>query len=231
MQDLNIHPTYVVKNYNIDTGEFEVWYNDGTLVNDEWYGPLNMDLDTMRPESEEPLHFQIASRVVSQVQRKKLEECDMEASKIVLAQMMGVEQEIDVMSMVKHQETMNRKESPSTDPICQSTQIMNIYSEDDFDDSEKGACCDWRSFVVRVLLSTTCFFVAVYLPYFANVVAFVGAFCSCFVSLVFPCAAYLKMFWKNLGLFEIVLNSFLVVLGLILCVWGTLAVFVSRPSD
>jgi vesicular inhibitory amino acid transporter len=104
-------------------------------------------------------------------------------------------------------------------------------SEDDFDDSEKGACCDWRSFVVRVLLSTTCFFVAVYLPYFANVVAFVGAFCSCFVSLVFPCAAYLKMFWKNLGLFEIVLNSFLVVLGLILCVWGTLAVFVSRPSD
>ena len=71
MQDLNIHPTYVVKNYNIDTGEFEVWYNDGTLVNDEWYGPLNMDLDTMRPESEEPLHFQIASRVVSQVQRKK----------------------------------------------------------------------------------------------------------------------------------------------------------------
>ena len=134
MQDLNIHPTYVVKNYNIDTGEFEVWYNDGPLVNDEWYGPLNMDLDTMRPESEEPLHFQIASRVVSQVQRKKLEECDMEASKIVLAQMMGVEQEIDVMSMVKHQETMNRRESPSTDPICQSTQIMNIYSEDDFDE-------------------------------------------------------------------------------------------------
>ena len=134
MQDLNIHHTYVVKNYKIDTGEFEVWYNDGTLVNDEWYGPLNMDLDTMRPESEEPLHFQIASRVVSQVQRKKLEECDMEASKIVLAQMMGVEQEIDVMSMVKHQETMNRKESPSTDPICQSTQIMNIYSEDDFDE-------------------------------------------------------------------------------------------------
>ena len=134
MQDLNIHPTYVVKNYNIDTGEFEVWYNDGTLVNDEWYGPLNMDLDTMRPESEEPLHFQIASRVVSQVQRKKLEECDMEASKVVLAQMMGVEQEIDVMSMVKHQETMNRRESPSTDPICQSTQIMNIYSEDDFDE-------------------------------------------------------------------------------------------------
>ena len=134
MQDLNIHPTYVVKNYNIDTGEFEVWYNDGTLVNDEWFGPLNMDLDTMRPESEEPLHFQIASRVVSQVQRKKLEECDMEASKIVLAQMMGVEQEIDVMSMVKHQETMNKKESPSTDPVCQSTQIMNIYSEDDFDE-------------------------------------------------------------------------------------------------
>ena len=134
MKDLETNPTYVVKNYDIETGVFDVYYNDCSLANDEWYGPMPLDLDTMRPESEEPLHFQIASRVVSQVQRKKLEECDMEASKIVLAQMMGVEQEIDVMSMVKHRETMNRRESPSTDPICQSTQIMNIYSEDDFDE-------------------------------------------------------------------------------------------------
>ena len=134
MQDLNIHPTYVVKNYNIDTGEFEVWYNDGTLVNDEWYGPLNMDLDTMRPESEEPLHFQIESRVYTHIQMQKLAECNMDATKKVLSDMIGIEQKFSVMDLIKHQETMQNLESPSTSPVCNQTQIMNIYSEDDFDE-------------------------------------------------------------------------------------------------
>jgi len=29
---------------------------------------------------------------------------------------------------------MRKKETVNTDPICQSTQIMNIYSADDFDE-------------------------------------------------------------------------------------------------
>ena len=29
MQDLTQAPTYVVKNYDIEEGTFEVWYNDG----------------------------------------------------------------------------------------------------------------------------------------------------------------------------------------------------------
>ena len=43
MTRLNTTPSYVVKNFDIDTGEFDVYYNDGALKNDDWYGPINMD--------------------------------------------------------------------------------------------------------------------------------------------------------------------------------------------
>jgi len=29
---------------------------------------------------------------------------------------------------------MRKKDSPSTEPICENTQIMSIYNEDDFDE-------------------------------------------------------------------------------------------------
>ena len=51
-QDLTQEHTYVVKNYNVETGEFEVYYNDGSLKNDDWYGPLYMDLDSLLPEDQ-----------------------------------------------------------------------------------------------------------------------------------------------------------------------------------
>ena len=34
--DSDVAPTDVVKDYDIETGEFGVYYNDGTLANDEW---------------------------------------------------------------------------------------------------------------------------------------------------------------------------------------------------
>ena len=37
--DADVAPTFIVKNYNVETGEFSVFYNDGTLNDDEWYGP------------------------------------------------------------------------------------------------------------------------------------------------------------------------------------------------
>ena len=134
MKQLETNPTYVVKNYNIETGEFDVFYNDGSIESDEWYGPMPLDLDTMRPENEEPLHFQIESRVYHQIQMQKLAECNMDATKKVLADMIGVEQKFSVMDMIKHQENMQNLESPSVSPVCNQTQIMNIYSEDDFDE-------------------------------------------------------------------------------------------------
>ena len=132
-QDLTQEHTYVVKNYNVDTGEFEVYYNDGSLKNDDWYGPLHMDLDSLLPEDQEPLNMQIAGRVHAQVERRQLEECDMEGSKSVLAQLIGVEQTISVVDLMNHQANMDKMQT-STSPICSSTQVMNIYSEDDFDE-------------------------------------------------------------------------------------------------
>jgi len=132
-QDLTQEHTYVVKNYNIETGEFEVYYNDGSLKNDDWYGPLHMDLDSLLPEDQEPLGMQIAGRVHAQVERRQLEECDMEGSKSVLAQLIGVEQTISVVDLMNHQANMDKMQT-STSPICSSTQVMNIYSEDDFDE-------------------------------------------------------------------------------------------------
>lgn len=132
-QDLTQQHTYVVKNYNVETGEFEVYYNDGSLKNDDWYGPLYMDLDSLLPEDQEPLNMQIAGRVHAQVERRQLEECDMTGSKAVLAQMMGVEQTVSVVDLMNHQANMSKMET-STSPICSATQVMNIYSEDDFDE-------------------------------------------------------------------------------------------------
>ena len=134
MQDLTQAPTYVVKNYDIDEGTFEVWYNDGSLANDDWYGPLNLSLAVLKPEEEEPIRMQIARKVHSKVQQSALEECDMSATKLVLAQLMGEVQEVSVIDVIKHEALMRKKDSPSTEPICENTQIMSIYNEDDFDE-------------------------------------------------------------------------------------------------
>ena len=132
--DSGVAPTYVVKDYNIDTGEFGVYFNDGTLANDEWYGPIAMDLDSMKPDHEEPLRFQIAEMVYNAVQQKRLAECDMEGSKAVLAQMMGVEQVLPMEDLMKHRETVAKNDTTHVDPVLSATQVVNVYSEDDFDE-------------------------------------------------------------------------------------------------
>ena len=132
--DSGVAPTYVVKDYNIDTGEFGVYFNDGTLANDEWYGPIAMDLDSMKPDHEEPLRFQIAEMVYNAVQQRRLAECDMEGSKAVLAQMMGVEQVLPMEDLMKHRETVARNDTTHVDAVLSATQVVNVYSEDDFDE-------------------------------------------------------------------------------------------------
>ena len=67
-----VAPTFVVKNYDIETGEFQVFYNDGSLNNEEWYGPIYLDLDSMKPDDEEPIRLQIARYVYGAVQNSRL---------------------------------------------------------------------------------------------------------------------------------------------------------------
>ena len=132
--DSDVAPTYVVRDYDIETGEFGVYYNDGTLKDDNWYGPIAMDLDSMKPDHEEPLRFQIAEQVYNAVMQKRLNECDMESSKVVLAQMMGVEQVLPMEDLMKHRETVARNDTTHVDAVLSATQVVNIFSEDDFDE-------------------------------------------------------------------------------------------------
>ena len=132
--DSDMAPTYVVKDYNIETGEFSVYYNDGSLKDNNWYGPIAMDLDSMKPDHEEPIRFQIAHQVYNAVRRSRLVECDMEASKAVLAQMMGIEQTVPMEDLMKHRETKAKASITQVDPVLSATQVVSIFSEDDFDE-------------------------------------------------------------------------------------------------
>jgi len=132
--DSDMAPTYVVKDYDIETGEFSVYYNDGSLKDNNWYGPIAMDLDSMKPDHEEPIRFQIAHQVYNAVRRSRLVECDMEASKAVLAQMMGIEQTVPMEDLMKHRETKAKASITQVDPVLSATQVVSIFSEDDFDE-------------------------------------------------------------------------------------------------
>ena len=132
--DSDMAPTYVVKDYDIETGEFSVYYNDGSLKDNNWYGPIAMDLDSMKPDHEEPMRLQIARYVYNAVQNSRLHEVNMDDSKQVLAQMMGVEQKVDMVELMKHEQNVTMMESTHVDPTLSATQIVNIFSEDDFDE-------------------------------------------------------------------------------------------------
>ena len=78
--DTSVAPIWKCENYNIEDKTFEVYYNDGTLNNDEWYGPIYMDLDALEPENVNPLRFQIADAVAARVTYEQCKETDMSQS-------------------------------------------------------------------------------------------------------------------------------------------------------
>lgn len=132
--DAAVAPTFKCENYNPEDRSFEVYYNDGTLKNEEWYGPIFMDLDSLKPETEEPLMFQIAEQVYSAVEKGQLEECDMSSTTLVLSGMLGQVQTVPMEALMKHKEAMAKKNIQNVDPVVQATTVVNVYSEDDFDE-------------------------------------------------------------------------------------------------
>ena len=132
--DSEVAPQFKCENYNAEERTFEVFFNDGTLKNDDWYGPLYLDLDSLKPETEEPLMFQIADHVYSAVEKGKLEECDMSSTTLVLSQMLGQVQSVSMEALMKHKEAMGKKSIQNTNPVLNATTVVNVYSEDDFDE-------------------------------------------------------------------------------------------------
>ena len=135
MQDLTQTPTFVVKNYDIDTGEFDVFYNDGSLNSSEWYGPIHMDLDALEPENVNPLRFQIADAVAARVTYEQCKETDMSQSILYLNSILGQEQSVSQEELMAHHEAMVKNDPQYVDPnSLTATQVVNVYSEDDFDE-------------------------------------------------------------------------------------------------
>tara|TARA_B100000902_G_scaffold47905_1_gene55069 strand:+ start:2222 stop:2695 length:474 start_codon:yes stop_codon:yes gene_type:complete len=132
--DAAVAPTFKCDNYNSEERTFDVFFNDGTLKNDEWYGPLQMDLDSLKPETEEPLLYQIAQQVYSAVEKGKLEECDMSSTTLVLSGMLGQVQTVPMEALMKHKEAMAKQNIQNVDPVVSATTVVNVYSEDDFDE-------------------------------------------------------------------------------------------------
>ena len=134
--DADVAPTYKATNFNPEDNTFEVYFNDGTLKNDEWYGPIPMDLDSLEPEDKEPLRFQIAEAVYQAVKNGQLEEADMSGTLIALNNILDTEQVVPMEDLMRHRETVARADSTHVDPVVgaiNTTQVVNVYNEDDFD--------------------------------------------------------------------------------------------------
>ena len=58
----------------------------------------------------------------------------MDSTKTVLAQMMGVEQVVPMEDLMRHRETKAKNDTTHVDAVLSATQIVNIYSEEDFDE-------------------------------------------------------------------------------------------------
>lgn len=87
----------------------------------------------------------------------------------------------------------------------------------------------YRSFI-RTTIAIAAVFCGLFVPHFARLTSFLGAFFAMMVSLFFPCVFYLKLFWRRLSRFEVVLNVTLAALSIVFSFIGTIASFVS-PAD
>ena len=112
-----------------------MYYNDGTLNNGEWYGPIHMDLDALEPENVNPLRFQIADAVAARVTYEQCKEVDMSQSVLYLNSILGQEQSVSQEELMAHHEDMVKNDPQFVDPnVLTATQVVNVYSEDDFDE-------------------------------------------------------------------------------------------------
>jgi hypothetical protein len=120
-----------------------------------------------------------------------------------------------------------------------------------------GARCVNRcmSVAIRTLVASLALFIALSIPDFARIVSLIGEYWqagasffllyfaqshvatfhsgaafSFTVSIIFPCACYLRLFWDRLSLLSIALNVAMIVIFSIVSVVGVIATFES-PTD
>lgn len=74
---------------------------------------------------------------------------------------------------------------------------------------------------IKMILLFGALAVAVFVPSFSFLCSLVGMICTMTVSVIFPAAAYLKLFWPRLSLIERVVNWAIVIAGVAMAVIGT----------
>lgn len=78
------------------------------------------------------------------------------------------------------------------------------------------------SYLIRTVLVISTAVVALAVPFFGYVMAFIGSFLSVSVSILFPCLCYLNIYkgYRRFGL-ELVLIVAIVLMGIVVAVTGT----------
>lgn len=84
--------------------------------------------------------------------------------------------------------------------------------------------------VLRSAIGVATLFCALYVPHFARVTSFLGAFFAMLASVFLPCVCYIKLFAHRLSRWEIGFNAALAGLSLVFAVIGTVGSFVS-PAE
>eukprot|EP00934_Nitzschia_sp_Nitz4_P001762 Nitzschia sp. Nitz4//scaffold62_size106224//16353//18218//NITZ4_004343-RA/size106224-augustus-gene-0.99-mRNA-1//-1//CDS//3329555817//1762//frame0 len=77
------------------------------------------------------------------------------------------------------------------------------------------------SSVIKVVLLVLALLVAIYVPSFSLLCSLVGMICTMTVSVIFPAAAYLKLFGHKLGFWEKLAYYLFVIAGILVAVIGT----------
>lgn len=78
------------------------------------------------------------------------------------------------------------------------------------------------SVIIKLVLTGTAMFIAICVPSFSFLCALVGMICTMSVSVIFPAAAHLKLFWNRLNWFDKVLDFTFVIIGTVMAVVGTI---------
>lgn len=86
-----------------------------------------------------------------------------------------------------------------------------------------GALFSVASALIRTILVGLALLIVVAVPDFALVLGVLGSACSFTVTIAFPCACYLRLYWDEIGFWERALNLALAWLGAVCAVGGTVA--------
>jgi vesicular inhibitory amino acid transporter len=78
------------------------------------------------------------------------------------------------------------------------------------------------SIIIKVLLLLAALLVALFVPSFSFLCSMVGMICTMIVSVIFPAAAYMKLFWPKLGFVEKLMYGIFVIAGTLVAIVGTI---------